>query len=69
MDHIISPKPIHQPAIITPRAPDYREKERKHHHDDPQDRSGTEKPEDQLDDDNTTTDEPNTIGSHIDIQI
>lgn len=69
MDHIISPKTVHQPALITPRAPHYNEKERKQppeqrqHHDD------EEGSEDQDSTGSVQPDADNPIGTKLDIQI
>ncbi len=69
MDRIITPKPIQQPGLITPRAPHFSEEERKRHQEERRHHEEEEKPEDSAHYDVSLPDEDNPIGTKIDIQI
>ena len=69
MDHIISPKTVHQPALITPRAPQYNEKERKQPPEKRQKHDDGEGSEVQDGSGNIQPDADNPVGTKLDIQI
>lgn len=68
MDKIITPFSIHQPAIITPRAPHYNEEERKKHTDEKH-HDEEESDSEQVAPDELHQIKEGSVGSKLDIQI
>lgn len=69
MDRITTPISIQQPGMITPRAPHYKEEERKRQQSESEHRETEENKEEPGESDTPQSDRDSSVGTKIDIQI